>query len=264
MRCKRRTCPSCGVLWAGDTRVKLQRNTEAYGGDVTVGTITAPGRDVLPHDGDGQVVLDAASRWNAHAPGAWSRMHRRASARTRRYARRMGGEWMGPLGASWEFQRRGVLHRHFVLPMATHLDRLCARYYVACLDELRHEFGFGFVDRGRRRRHRWSRQLEVVPAQRAGRYLAKYIAGLKSDGRLALTETVTHRDVPGHVTYVSRRLTARTGCTMRSLREARRQFRVDERYGAEVAAIMGRIRRGDDPTPDEVVLVVAALSHSGP
>jgi hypothetical protein len=223
-RCKSRTCPACGVLWAGDQRVKLLRNVEAYGGDVALVTVTAPGADVLPwaDDGTRRVDPEAARRWNLWAREGWRRMHRRAAQRADRFHRRHGGSGWRIVAKSWEFQRRGVLHRHVILPMATALDRMASERYVIALDELRHEFGFGFVDRGRKtKRHQWARQLEVVPRERAARYLAKYIAGVKSDGRLALSETVTHPDVPGHVTYVSRRLTARTRCTMTTLRAHR-------------------------------------------
>ena len=110
----RSKCPSCAVLWAGDQRVKLLRNVEEYGGDVALVTITAPGKDRLPWDG-GMVRRDLAQQWNQTAPQRWTRMHKRAAARTKRYARRMGSEWQGVVAWSWEFQKRGVLHRHVLL-----------------------------------------------------------------------------------------------------------------------------------------------------
>src|SRR5947209_19743159 len=67
-----------------------------------------------------------------------------------------------------------------------------------------------------------ARLLERIPQARAARYLAKYIAAVDPrGGKITLSETVTHPDVPGHLTYVNRRLTSETGCTMRSLRETR-------------------------------------------
>src|SRR4051812_47486683 len=76
-RCRKRTCPSCGLLWAGDTRVRLLANVEHYGGDVALITITAPGRDRLP---------DRASmeRWNLAAPRQWRDLHRAAAQRAKR------------------------------------------------------------------------------------------------------------------------------------------------------------------------------------
>jgi hypothetical protein len=143
------------------------------------------------------------------------------------------------VGKTWEFQKRGVLHLHLVVGMETPTERLAALTYLAALDELKELYCFGFVDRGPKappahgewvhllkadRRGGRPRMPRVVERGRAANYLAKYVAGSKSDGTLALTETVRHRDVPGHVVYVGRHLTARTHCTMRSLREHRHAY----------------------------------------
>lgn len=227
-RCGSRKCPSCGVLWAGDTRVKILTNVEAYGGDVGLVTATAPGKNVLPHVMvDGRLVVDrwAARRWNKHAPIGWRKMHRKAAQRAQRFARRHDTTW-GVVASTWEYQRRGVLHRHVIVPMATTVDRLASRIYVEALHEMSGEHGFGYIDRGRKTRKEggmWSRDLEIVPAGRAARYVAKYLAGVKG-GMLELAETVMHEDVPGHVVYVSRHQTRRTRCTMRTLRRKRLLF----------------------------------------
>jgi hypothetical protein len=107
--------------------------------------------------------------------------------------------------------------------MGSPVERLCSQRYAESLSELAHERGFGFVDRGKRSRAGaiWRRSLEVIPSGRAARYLAKYVAGVKPNGRLALSETVSRRDAPALVVYVDRRLTLRTGCSMRSLRRRR-------------------------------------------
>jgi hypothetical protein len=135
--------------------------------------------------------------------------------------------------------------------MATPLDRLASQVYANALDELRHQHGFGYVDRGRRSKKGsvWRRMLEVVPQQRAARYLAKYVAGVKADGRLALSETVAHSDVPGQVVYVSRHLTRRTGCTMRTLRLRRRAWLLCDRaltLGLDPYALAGDDDAGDE------------------
>jgi hypothetical protein len=211
------------VLWAGDVRKKLLVNVQAFGGDVALVTITAPGAEVLPWEKSGErlVQRDAARHWNRTARTEWTRLHRKAAQRAGRHAKRGGGRW-AIVAQSWEFQKRGVLHKHVIVPMATAADIAASHEYVRALDDMRHRHGFGFVDRGRRSgRGPWGRRLGVVPQQRAARYLAKYIAAVEQDGKLALSETVTHPEVPGHVVYVSRRLSARTGCTMRSLRLAR-------------------------------------------
>lgn len=227
-RCGSRKCPSCGVLWAGDTRVKILRNVEAYGGDVGLVTVTAPGKNVLPHHVvDGRLVVDewAARRWNKHARAAWRVMHRKAAQRAQRFARRNGIEWH-ITARVWQYQQRGVLHAHVIVPMGTPAERLASRVYVEALHELSGQHGFGYVDRGRKTRKEgalWSRDLEVIPAGRAARYVAKYLAGVKG-GKLELTETVSHEDVPGQVVHVDRNLTRATGCTMRTLRRHRLLF----------------------------------------
>jgi hypothetical protein len=263
-RCGARRCASCGVLWAGDTRVKLLRNIEAFGGDVALVTVTAPGDEQLPRDDEGMVLRPVARRWNRQAIEEWRRMHRKAAQRAQRHARASGGAWR-VIAREWEFQRRGVLHVHVVVPMATPLERLASQVYANALDELRHRHGFGYVDRGRRTRKGsvWRRMLEVVPQERAARYLAKYVAGVKRDGRLAITETVLHPDVPGHVVYVGRHLTRATGCTMRSLRLRRRAFTLTDRatlLGLDPWALCG----DDNATDEHLVAVLGPLLQRGP
>jgi hypothetical protein len=246
------------VLWAGDTRRKLLVNVEAYGGAVALVTVTAPGARDLPwdesvcahlgkhrHSGKLGCKVDerAAHLWNLQAPGDWRRLHRKASTRARRaqlrYCEKAGIEPGDPwaiIAREWEFQARGVLHMHAVVPMATPEERAASRAYVDCLRDLGERHAFGFVDR----------KLEVVPAQRAARYVAKYIAAVDSgSGKITLSETVTHRDVPRHVTYVSRRLTMRTGVTMRSLRRKRYAWwligQISDSIDAETSEALARL-----------------------
>jgi hypothetical protein len=266
VRCKSRRCPSCGHLWAGDTRQKLLVNVEAYGGDVALVTITAPGRDVLPYgEGGTQVDRAAARRWNREAREQFRGLHRRASERTKRWARGQGIEWAGVVARAWAFQRRGVLHVHLIVPMGTAGERLASHRYVAILDALRDEHGFGFVDRGRRTKsHQWARQLERVPQERAARYLAKYVAGHKlgAGGRLELAETVSHPDVPPHVVHVHRHLTARTGCTMRSLRLRRSAWWTALRTcsgDVDAARILSRLQTTGEVLPGDLARLACAL-----
>lgn len=220
-RCHSRRCVSCGVLWAGDTRRKLLENVSAYRGSVVLVTITGPGADRLPWDFDAQTGerLDTAdpiyaTAWNLSAPERWRSLHRAARQR----AKRKHGTCT-VLGRTWEYQRRGVLHVHVVLGVETAREMAAAHTYADALSELRGRHDFGWVDRGRRTGRR--RCLEVIPAARAARYLAKYLTPLGDDGKVAITATVTRRDVPGHVVYLNRELTQGTGITMRNLRMAR-------------------------------------------
>jgi hypothetical protein len=284
-RCNNRRCPSCGWLWAGDTRVKLLRNIEAYGKAVSLVTVTAPGSEHLPWDehhcehrghhrhsgGIGcRVHSLAAKLWNEQAPADWRRLHRRASQRAKRHARKHGGSW-SVIAMQWEFQKRGVLHRHVVVPMGSPLERICSQIYAEALNEGAAAAGFGYVDRGKRARAEsvWTRRLEVVPPERAARYLAKYIAAVSGDGKLSLSETVKHPQVPGHVCFVGRGLTTSTGCTMRSLRRHRLAYvlmcRNWTRISSEQAAtIVKHFASGPavpDPTDEEII---AELLPRGP
>lgn len=236
-RCRSRRCPSCGLLWAGDARRKLLANVTAYGGDVIVVAQTGPGRDRLP-DRRAQVA------WNLSAPGRWRTLHRRA-----REACRRRGHTVTVVSRTWEYQKRGVLHVHVVLGAATLAERHGAHAYVAELASRRAEHDFGFVDRGKKRSPTGRRLLEVIPAERAARYVAKYLSPLDGAGKPTLSETVTRRDVPPHVLYVSRDLTAVTGVTMRSLRWRRRCFmaRVDPDTGETYTSMIVNACRAGDP-----------------
>jgi hypothetical protein len=155
------------------------------------------------------------TRWNLAAPQRWAQMHRRARESAMR-----DGFRVNVVSRTWEYQRRGALHVHVVLGVGSARELAGAHAYVAHLTRLRDRHDFGFVDRGRRTGGR--RSLEVVPAQRAARYVAKYLSPLDASGKPTLSATVTRRDVPPHVLYVSRELTRRTGVTMRELRRRRR------------------------------------------
>lgn len=228
-RCRSRRCPSCGVLWAGDARRKLLANVAAYGGDVVAIAATAPGVDVLPD-------RRAMTAWNLSAPERWRRLHQAA-----RQAALRDGHVVSVVARTWEYQKRGALHVHVILGVRTAAELAGAHAYVAHLARLRERHTFGWIDRGRRR-NGGARTLEVIPAERAARYLAKYLSPLDRDGKPTLSETVTRRDVPPHVVHVSRRLTQLTGVTMLSLRWRRRCWcaRVDPDTGETWASMHER------------------------
>jgi hypothetical protein len=196
-------------------------------------TITAPGRDVLPDE-------TAMRRWNVTAPRRWRALHRAAA----QIARRKHGRF-SLLTWTWEYQRRGALHKHLVIGTQTARELAAAHTYVAALAQLRTAYGFGFVDRGRKVGTR--RVLEVIPAQRAARYVAKYLSPLDAAGKPTLSETVTRPDVPPLVAYVSRTLTAETGVTMRYLRWRRRAWvlRLDPDTGETWDSVLARAAGGD-------------------
>ena len=204
----------------------------AYGGDVALVTVTGPGRERLVHADDGLVRAQDRYRWNRSAPRHWRELHRAAS----QIARRRHGGTFSLVAASWEYQRRGVLHRHVVLGVGTSRERAAAQTYAQALADLRLAHDFGYVDRGRS--HGGRRSLEVISAMRAGRYLAKYLSPLGADGKPTLGRTVMEPDVPPHVVHVSRLLTTRTGVTMRSLRLGRRLHYVARHEGVDLTGVL--------------------------
>lgn len=213
LRCRARSCPSCGLLWAGDTKVRIIANVEAYRGAVAMATITAPGKDVLGNSG-------AMRDWNNSAPERWSLMHQAC----RQAAIRATGTAPTMLAWCWQYQERGALHKHAILGMETATERASAHAYLLAMDTLRHKYGFGFVS-DTRKSGKWRRiGLESIAQIRAGRYLARYLVKPGAGGEPELTETVTRADVPPLVVYVSRKLTSRTGITMRTLRLRRRAW----------------------------------------
>jgi hypothetical protein len=229
--------------------VRLLANIRAYDQPVSFVTVTAPGADVLPWaQGEAAhrtVVPAYRYRWNRSAPDRWRRLHRLASQRVRR---RLGQ--FRVLAREWEYQRRGVLHMHVVLPMATARDRHAAHLYVAALDELRHAHGFGYVDRGRQTNGR--RTLPVIPPGAAAAYLAKYLAPTSRGGKMALSETVRQPDVPRLVVYVARELTGRTRVTMRSLRRRRLAWVIEQQTGLPWPLAL-EAALGEKPTPQLLV-----------
>jgi len=242
-RCRSRSkCSTCGTLWAGDTRRKLLANISAYGGAVSIITVTAPGADVLPWDDSGRRIRPAERyRWNRTAPQRWRELHRAAS----QIARRRCGRF-SMLARTWEYQARGALHVHVVAGVETADEMAAANVYAQALTDLARAHGFGFVDRGKSTNG--VRHLEIIPAARAARYVAKYLSPLSADGKPMLSETVTQPDVPPHVAYVSTKLTLSTGITMRYLRWCRHAYflGIDARTGevlerGEVVALVSNV-----------------------
>ncbi|MEX0675291.1 MAG: hypothetical protein WD067_10985 [Gaiellaceae bacterium] len=208
---------------------KTRENLDVYGGLVAMTTVTAPGQDAglvwdrslcrhSPYGPCGgakgcRVEAGAAKRWNELSHKWWSKLNRVAKLRADRAIRRLGSEKKGGLLVyERELQRRGVWHLHVVVGMETAIERAWAIEYVHALRELAPRYGYGFVD---------AKPLHSPqPAKQVSGYLSKYLAKWREDGTLEVTETVR---AAGRtlINYVSRNLTARSGCTMRALRNAR-------------------------------------------
>jgi hypothetical protein len=137
-----------------------------------------------------------------------------------------------------------VAHVHGVLSVSTAVEVAWARSYMTALRELASRYGFGFVDGW----HKVGRKF--WPGVQAAAYLSSYFAGGRGR-KMAITENVLSGDLPRLVVFVGRGLTVKTGCTMRSLRHARRlwafrQGLIDkpvlsyEEWLAAVAMLAGR------------------------
>ena len=86
--------------------------------------------------------------------------------------------------------------------------------YVNALRELAPRYGFGFDGWHKVGRKFW-------PGVQAAAYLSSYFIGGRRH-KAQIAENVLAGDLPRLVVFVGRDLTRSTGCTMRSLRHARR------------------------------------------
>jgi hypothetical protein len=208
---------------------KMRENLRTYGGLACMATLTPPGQDAgLVWDRSQcthastercgkrhrcKVEPGVATRWNELSRGWWRDLNRVCKLRADRKLRRLGYQKKGGLLLyEWELQARGVWHLHFVLGMETAVERAWAFEYVRAMREIAARYCFGFVD---------AKPLHSPePAERVARYLSKYLAKWKPDGSLEITETVRSAG-RSLLNYVSRNLTARSGVTMRALRNVR-------------------------------------------
>jgi hypothetical protein len=226
-RCSARTCTEFGPIWARDTRRRLLENLSLVRLSVMF-SVTAPGRDLYPFDPTHcrhgaevrcsgklgcRVNPAVAAAFNRHAGKWWSELHRAAATR----AKRKTG-YKGKVAARvWEKQKRGLAHVHGVISVGSPAELAWAKAYVDALRELAPAKGFGFVDGW----HKVGRKF--WPGDQAGAYLSSYF--VRGRGRKApITENVLAGDLPRLVVYVGRHLTARSCCTMRNLRNARRAW----------------------------------------
>ena len=195
-------------------------------------SLTAPGADLYPFDPrfcshspstrcsghiGCRVDPEVAQTFNRASAGWWSELHRVAKVRADRAAGIKGKL----LARVWEKQKRGLAHLHGVLDVSTPENRAWAEAYVNALCELGPSKGFGFVDGW----HKVGRRF--WPGVQAAAYLSNYFAGRRGR-KMAITENVLAGDLPRLVVFVGRDLTSQTGCTMRSLRNARRLWAARE------------------------------------
>jgi hypothetical protein len=189
-------------------------------------SVTAPGADLYPFDPrfcshspskrcsgrlGCRVAPEVAAAFNRNAGKWWSELHRAAKTRADRAC-----GFKGKLACRvWEKQKRGLAHLHGVISVESPANVRWAEAYITALREMAPRYGFGFVDGW----HKVGRKF--WPGVQAAAYLSSYFAGGRGV-KMAITETVLAGDLPRLVVFVGRDLTATTGCTMRSLRDARR------------------------------------------
>lgn len=269
-RCQSRSCPSCGVLWLGDTRIRTLAGCQTLKRAVALVTVTAPGKHVLPWDpATGKVDAHEARLWNESAPERWTGLHAAAARVARAVAREAGAEWY-LICRVWEYQKRGVLHLHLLVPCGTSGERLASEAYVRELAARAPRESFGFVDRGRlpeRGARQSARRLCPVSPHRAAAYVAAYVASTGA-GKEGVAEVARKQGVPGPIVYVSRRLTQASGVTMRSLRARRRLLCAFPDSGAtadawRAATVVDGLRRSRAPftTEHRKTLYARALSE---
>ncbi len=206
---------------------KSWTNLDVYGGLAAMLTLTAPGeaaglvfdRTLCTHppgekcDGKKKgckVVASVAEQWNNLSRGWWRDLNRVCKQRADRAMERNGADYRGGLLLyQWELQGRGVWHLHFVVGLETAIECAWASEYVKAMRKLGHRYGFGYVDAKPMRSPR--------PASECAGYISKYLVKRGDDGSFEVSETVK---AAGRtlLNYVSRRLTARSMCTMRMLR----------------------------------------------
>jgi hypothetical protein len=229
----------------GGRRLALDRkwklNVAHYGDSVSIGTLTAPGADLLPWDtslcthapgekcsGEKGCSVEWIYRevYNRTFSARRSRLHEAACKAADRFVRRIGYEGKLPrnVGAVSGPQRRGVLHAHVVCRGGAGIEAQWSRVYwrfikSVCDREsklpaaerwaaLEREYATGEITRGVYGFGFQHRGALGRSAEKASRYMAKNAAGYMASN--AYGAKTWH--------YVSAELTKATGVTMGALK----------------------------------------------
>lgn len=223
--CNSRYCPACGDRWQKDMRVMAVCAAEHVPEHVGLITATAPGNAYF-EDREWKVVggRPVIERWwNEDARERFTRLHREASKGPRAYAEEHGERWE-VLFRAWEFQKRGLLHAHLVVPMGTPVQEHASRLYLDNLWTLARAHDFGYIlggTKGTGTSWRKPPVLARASGKDAARYVCKYVASVGA-GKEGMRDTARRTAQRGSVLYVARSLTQRSGVTMTGLRNRRR------------------------------------------
>lgn len=223
--CGARTCDVCGRRWEKDRRVCAVAASEHLEGAVALITVTAPGRDYFGSDdwGLGDSARDRLNDWNRSARRRMSELHRLASSAPRKEARAHGVHWRLEF-RSWEFQKRGALHAHLVVPFGCPVQQRCTQLYVSELVARGPALGFGYImggDSNQTPRRGQVPRIKPADANAAARYVCKYVASI-GHGKDSMRSVAMATAKRGSILYVGRHLGAASGVTMRSLKARRR------------------------------------------
>jgi len=208
---------------------------DVYDGPHVSFVVTAPGADRLPwdetvcawrglhrHDGKAGCRCSAVelAEWHDDAEQNWTRLLQVVQQRVaREFGRRAP-----VIVRVWEPQERGAWHLHVVVSVKDPAGELLALRFGTHLRAEAPRLGFGDVlgyglaDRaGRINRKVYAR------GRSTGRYLAGYFVDDPTSSKPSLLESVRRAVwVPKRVAWVSPKLTARSGITMRVMRLSRR------------------------------------------
>lgn len=253
--CGSRDCDVCGARWEQDQRVRAVAASELIGRDVALITITAPGRN---HFGWGPAGSFDSPReqkldWNRSARRRFRRLHLEASREVRRSAAFEFCDWR-LLYRSWEYQKRGLLHAHLILPYGSFAERWCTDRYLLNLWNLADRYHFGYVLGGSRdyKPHHGGAPW-VAPATGAdvARYVCKYVASVGS-GKDSMRTVAQRTGKRGSVLYIAPGLMRLSGVSMTTLR-ARRRIWARHPWAREsvrawrVACQIDALQRGNAP-----------------
>jgi hypothetical protein len=237
--CGRRWCPIVRQTWLRDREAVIRRTLQAHGGPFLVIAITQTHKPGWwDCDGAGQrgaacsgqrgcrVRSEIARRENALFPERRRALLNHARMQALRAMKRAGYEVSASaciLVQTIEPQSRGLDHGHLVLGHASKVEKAFARFFIDALALFSAEHGLGFVDRYNHALWRQRQYQGVGQAERAARYLSKYVS--KERASEWLREKVGQR-----VFYVAPWLSRAASASMRIARLGRQIWAWDQGY----------------------------------
>lgn len=241
-RCGRDRCGRNSGRWIKRQARRVKVNLASCTGELLMFTITGPGGDLTDFD---------IWAWNVDAWRRFAILRDHAGKQARR---EVPGVTTRLVAWVPELQARGMLHFHLVFEASTLLEKRWAERYCRYLRTHVVEHGFG----PQTAKGQWGRED-------VGRYVSKLANYLVKES--ALCDLWEAGDAPGRCFYVSRRLSSKTGCTIRRLRVSARLW-ASERvsvpmavYGdwAEYERELGRWL-----SRDELVCIGGVVQDRGP